>query len=231
MRTRLLAVALTAAVAAIVLPTTAYAAPAPITDANLKTLDPTSACVRGAARPVVNGLHPRLQAFVPSDGTSASVQFRVTNTADGTEIFTGESSQKLTGTWYEPGLAPNLVDATTYAWQARVVNNTGTSAWSNPCELTVDIVRPNSPDLTVSPGPYKVGQQITLTFGNAGSTDVVDYGYSLGTDEPTGHVAVCPGKVKLKLTSSGPTTIKAWAFDRAGNRSAGPTEVRISVGS
>jgi hypothetical protein len=230
MRTRLLTVALTATVAAIVLPTTAYAAPAPITDANLKTLDPTTACVRGTARPVINGLRPRLQAFVAADGTSASVQFRVTNTADGSETFTGESSQKLTGTWYEPGLAPNLVDAT-YAWQARVVNSTGTSAWSNPCELTVDTVRPNSPDLAVSPGPYKVGQQITLTFGSAGSTDVVDYGYAIGTEEPTGHVAVCPGKVKLKLASSGPQTVKAWAFDRAGNRSATPTEIRISVGS
>jgi hypothetical protein len=232
MRARILAAAFVACLTVLAQPLIAHAAPAPIPDENLKTLDPTTVCVSGADRPFVNATTPRLQAFVPADAASGSVsvQFRVTNLADGTEVFAGESSQKVPGAWFEPGLVPTLTDGNSYGWQARVVDGTEYSPWSNPCELTVDTVRPNAPGLTVTPaGLYRVGQKISLTFTNAGSTDVAEYGYTIGSEEPTAFVPACPGKAKVQLARSGLITIKAWSFDHAGNRSAESTDFRIVV--
>ncbi|MFF1821366.1 hypothetical protein ACFVWG_28955 [Kribbella sp. NPDC058245] len=231
MRARLFAAT---TLAALIIPTTAYAAPAAPTDENLRTTNPATSCIRGVNRPLVNQTSPRLQAFVPAadenDGRSVKVEFRLKNLADGTEVFTSESFTKVVGVWFEAGSEPTLADATTYSWQARVVDSTGAaSPWSAGCELSIDTVRPNAPTLTLSPGPYKVGQKITLTFGNAGSTDVTQYAYAVATSAPGSPIPACPGKVTVKLTDSGPTPIRAWSYDRAGNLSPTYTEQRIAV--
>ncbi|WP_405060618.1 hypothetical protein OG474_03010 [Kribbella sp. NBC_01505] len=236
MRTHLSAVALLVLAASAVVPTTAQAAPARITDENLKTIDPGTSCVRGAKRPFVNQTTPRLNAFIPaadeSDWSQGNVEFRVKNLADGQVIFTGVSPQRPVGNWVESETKPTLANDTTYSWQARFIDEAGeASPWSRGCELSVDTVRPAIPDLSISPGPYKVGQTITLTFGNAGSTDVTKYGYTIMTSEPTKFVSARAGRAKVTLDSAGPTSIRAWSYDRAGTQSHTMDPVVIIVGS
>jgi len=233
MRARLLAAT---TLAALILPTTAYAAPPTrIPDANLRTADPATSCARGAQRPVTNGVRPRFEAYLPADGEfdqpQGFVQFRLKDLAAGTEIFTGQSSTKTVGTWFDTQLDTELVNGGVYSWQARFVDsNTGdVTPWSKGCELAVDTVRPPAPDLTVSPGPYQVGQEITLTFGTAGTPDVARYGYALIGDEPAGFVDVCVGMATVKLTFGGPVTVRAWSYDRAGSRSLASADIRIMV--
>jgi hypothetical protein len=233
MRARLLAAT---TLAPLILPTTAYAAPpSRIPDANLRTGEPATSCVRGSQRPVINGISPRFEAYLPADGEfdqpQGFVEFRLKDLVTGSEIATGRSSTKTVGTWFDARLNTELVNGGIYSWQARFVDsNTGdTTAWSKGCELAVDMVRPPAPDLTISPGPYQVGQEITLTFGTAGTPDVARYGYALIGDESAGFVDVCVGKVTVKLTWSGPTTVHAWSYDRAGSRSLTSTDIPIMV--
>lgn len=233
MRARLLAAT---TLAALTLPTTAYAAPpSRIPDANLRTAEPATSCVRGAGRPVINGVTPRLEAYLPADGEfdqpQGFVHFRLKDLVSGTELFTTQSSTKTVGTWFDAPLTTELVNGGIYSWQARFVDsNTGVATpWSKGCELAVDTVRPSAPDLTISPGPYKVGQEITLTFGTGGTPDVAKYGYALIGDESLGFVDVCVGKVTVELTWSGPTTVRAWSYDRAGSRSLASADIRIMV--
>lgn len=210
----------------------AAAAPAKPVPANLKTVDPTTACVRGAARPYIADVSPRLHAFVPTSGTGAQarVDFRIASLATGLTLYAGQSYTKSTGTWFEPQVKPVLRHGRVYVWRARVFDGTF-SPWSDGCELAVDTVRPNAPGLTVSPPePYYVGKEITLTFTNAGSGDVAKYGYAVSDDVPQHTVPASPGTATAILTSFGPTTITAWSYDHADNPSP-PTTVRINVTS
>ena len=234
MRKALIAAALLVTSTGLAIPTTAQAAPAPISPANLKTTNPATTCVRGTARPLINGTSPVLSAFVarPAEGEprSVSVEFRLNDLSDGTTVFTSESPTMVQGVWYQAQSEPELLDGKTYAWQARVHDGTEYSAWSKTCEFSIDAVKPNAPGLTITPeGPYKVGQTITLHFSNAGSADVTKYSYWL-MGKPPVDVKACPGTAKLKLTDAGPDSITAVAYDKAGNRSAEETVVRISVG-
>lgn len=232
MRKALIAAALLVTSTGFLLPTTAQAAPAPITDANLRTTNPATTCVRGEARPLINQTSPVLEAFVPSPDEFAqpvSVEFRLNDLTDGTTVFTSESSTKMPGVWYGAQSTPDLLDGKSYAWQARVFDGTEYSAWSNTCEFSIDAVKPNAPGMTISPaGPYKVGQKVTVTFTNAGSTDVTKYAYSF-TAAPTAYVPACPGTVRLKLTSAGPSVLQGWSYDAAGNQSATSTKLDIRV--
>jgi hypothetical protein len=231
LKSRLITAALLIALTTVTAGTTAAAAPPRIKDANLRTADPATTCVRGPGRPFIGTDHARLQAYVPSlsdSGALVSVQFRVINLSDGALVFSGESPMKSTETWHEPSTQPQLLNATSYAWQARVFDGAGYSPWSNRCEFSVDLVGPNAPGLTITPeGPYHVGQQIALHFTNAGSTDVVRYAYGF-RDTPDTSVAACPGTATVTLTDFGPTTLMAWSYDRAGAQSPS-TIVNISV--
>jgi hypothetical protein len=155
MRKALIAAVLLA-VSAGLFPGTADAAPPPITTANLKTTKPSTTCVRGAARPLINGTKPVLHAFVPAptggNPISVSVDFRITDLADNSVVFSAPSYTKVQGVWYEPQINPVLLDGKTYSWQARVFDSTDYSAWSATCEFTVDTMTPNTPlVLTASP--------------------------------------------------------------------------------
>jgi hypothetical protein len=232
MRKALIAAALLVTSTGFLLPSTAQAAPAPISDANLKTTNPATTCVRGAARPLVNQTSPVLQAFVPSSDPyprPVTVEFRLNDLSDGTTVFTSESSTKGPEVWFEAQSRPTLLDGKTYAWQARVFDGTEYSAWSKTCEFSIDAVKPNAPGLTITPaGPYKVGQKVTLHFTNGGSTDVARYSYHL-LGKPPVDVNPCPGTATLKLTTAGPDSIAAVSFDKAGNLSSGETVVNIKV--
>ncbi|MFI5713131.1 hypothetical protein [Kribbella sp. NPDC051620] len=207
------------------------------TDKQLRTIDPATTCLRGTARPWIDQVEPRLQAFLPGAETTNqyTVDFELFTLADSQVIWTGTSFPKnpgQTGLWTQAlELPPQLQDATTYGWHARVSDGTTTSAWSRTCELTVDTVKPNSPGLTITPAeqPYKVGQTITLNFTNAGSADVTKYGFSVLSQEPNTFVPARTGTAKVKLTEAGPSYINAWSYDKAGNESFEPTNIRITV--
>ncbi|NEA34820.1 hypothetical protein [Streptomyces sp. SID13031] len=233
MRKALIAAVLLAASAGLS-PAAAEAAPPPITTASLKTTQPATTCVRGAARPLINGTTPVLHAFVPAPAggnpISVSVDFRITDLADNSVVFSAQSYTKVQGVWYEPQINPTLLDGKTYSWQARVFDGTEYSAWSATCEFSIDTVKPNSPVVTITPagGVYKVGQRITLHFGANGSTDVAKYSYHL-MGKPPVDVKPCPGTATIKLTTVGPDSITAASYDKAGNESFDDTIVDFTV--
>src|SRR4051812_1587810 len=113
-----------ATLAALIFPTTAYAAPpSRIPDANLRTAEPATSCVRGAGRPVINGVRPRLEAYLPADGEfdqpQGFVEFRLKDLVSGSELFTTQSSIKTVGTWFDAQHDTELVNGGIYSWQAR----------------------------------------------------------------------------------------------------------------
>jgi hypothetical protein len=210
----------------------AAARPARPTDAQMKTLNPETACVRGPARPFIAAIDPTPSVFVPPEEMGApavTVEYRISTIYNGQVVWTGQSNPRTPGFWLQPQLRPELASDMTYGWQARVFNGTTYSLWSKRCEFTTDTTRPNSPGLTITPdGPYHVGQQIALHFTNAGSTDVTKYGYAVMDDVPRATVDAGVGTATVTLEAIGPTPIRAWSYDRAGYNSL-PTIVDINI--
>ncbi|MGC4943303.1 hypothetical protein [Kribbella sp. DT2] len=190
---------------------------APTAD-QMATIDPTSSCATGDARPYLPGTNPRLRVLVPrvQDGPSVSVQFQMSELGTGEQVLDGQSPTKGTGSWFEPETTPALENGKTYEWHARVFDGTNYTAWSDSCELTVDTERPNAPGLTISPeAPYRVGQEVTLHFTNGGSTDLTSYSYGF-FGAPTGTTPAGTPDVKLTLAEAGWLRLSAWSRDRAG---------------
>ena len=233
LKSRLLTISLLVALTTVTSATGASAAgPARPVNAQMKTLNPETTCVRGPARPFIAQLDPTLSVFVPPAEMGApavTVQYRISTLDNGQVVWTGESIPRTPGYWLQPQLRAELASDTTYGWQARVFDGTTFSGWSKFCEFTTDTTRPNAPGLTITPeGPYHVGQEITLHFTNAGSTDVTKYGYAVMDDVPRATVAASIGTAKVTLDSIGPAPVRAWSYDRAGYISL-PTILDINV--
>lgn len=176
-----------------------------------------------------SGVPLRGEASDP-DGT-ASLQARaqvwdVDNPSDVYEVVTHAFNGTFSLT-YPDWLA---TDGATYQWRARAEDrDDAVSAWSAPCEFTVDRTRPDVPPTVHSDyfvedsGPPGVTGPGEFTFTANGVADVVGYRWS-GIGIPYGSVRADqpggPATVTIMPTSDGPASISVVSFDAAGNPSA-----------
>jgi hypothetical protein len=125
-----------------------------------------------------------------------------------------------------------LVDSGTYAWQARAEDEDGAvSAWTAPCQVTIDNTRPAAapavtstdyPNDAGSSGSGGVGIVGDFAFSANGDTDVVAFEWSgfhvgsgrIAADQPGGSATA-----SIAPTGDGRVDLSVVGVDRAGNRS------------
>lgn len=154
----------------------------------------------------------------------------VADPAQRVEVVRGTFVPGTTATFDGP--AGFDTEGVTYAWQVRAEDDADASAWTTPCQYTVDRTRPAvAPVLTSAdypdndyPGTGGVGVPGTFTLDAQGDPDVVGfywgendvvYGRLVPADHPGGQ-----GTFTFTPHSSGPShRVVAVAVDRAGNSS------------
>ncbi|GIF01474.1 hypothetical protein [Paractinoplanes rishiriensis] len=107
----------------------------------------------------------------------------------------------------------DLVDGTSYAWQARVTDGVDTSPWSRKCFFSYDGIAPTAPAVTSdfpegTWGP--AGKLPTFTFDGQGNKDVAGFQYGwwgLGVDVCSAEGDV--GQTVCTPPFSGPGTVRA----------------------
>jgi hypothetical protein len=122
-----------------------------------------------------------------------------------------------------------LRDGETYAWQARTEDRDGAvSAWSEPCQFTLDRTRPDAvptvestdfPEGTTGGGDGVPGE---FTFTANGVPDVAGFVWSsIGTAPRSVDADRLGGSATVTFTPTddGPNEVRVASFDRAGNRS------------
>jgi hypothetical protein len=119
----------------------------------------------------------------------------------------------------------------TYAWQVRGEDGTDVSAWSQTCYFTVDRTPPNKPDAVgdvynqAQPGYQGApGTPGTFTFSANGSSDVVDFEYTVspnGWSDPKRVPAGPDGKATVSWTptAAGHHYLYVVSTDKTGMRS------------
>ncbi|HET9654849.1 MAG TPA: DNRLRE domain-containing protein [Kineosporiaceae bacterium] len=132
----------------------------------------------------------------------------------------------------------SLTAAGTWSYKAYSTDGLDWSPVSATCYFVVDPVAPLAPTImkdgqpqptdpaTGAPVPRLVGLGTAEAFtfaANAASPDTVGYRWALNGDTPGVELlSVAAGGTASKqvsVTSSGPSTLRVWAYDRAGNQS------------
>lgn len=205
-----------------------------------KTTSPVTGCVTGASRPFVRDATPDLHVTAIDDETSQNLKV----TFDVVDIATGKSAHTATidrqdqqGDFIAPVPAGKLVHGHSYKWHAK--SNDGlvdSIAWSDWCELSVDLEEPSVAPVVTSddfPGEGRgkpVGQSGLFTFSSGDvqdpvyGNDIDYYKWSLTIDVPVNTVNNTtlggPGvSPPITPTSFGPNVLYVQSFDRAGNPS------------
>ncbi|MGI5190733.1 hypothetical protein ACQEVI_21520 [Promicromonospora sp. CA-289599] len=206
-------------------------------------------CRTGTDRPVLRTTTPKLSAFIRDpDGNTTKARFQIWRINSSTQVWGAfMSSYQFSGrthTIQVPSgrLGHNVV----YKWRVLAKDSTGREgSWSKWCEFGVDTSKPNMPTVAVLTSgegveaAYQHGEEtggVGLTgkfrLGPNGSTDVVRYAYSFGSQsfDKTAK-AQSSGTATISFTpkTSGPLTLWVRSYDRAGNQSDGEREHRIDV--
>ncbi|MGK3205932.1 DNRLRE domain-containing protein [Amycolatopsis sp. MEPSY49] len=197
----------------------------------------TSACT---AKPVVAGAgSTHLGAAVTDpDGDFGTAEWALWPVDHPEQRVTIQNS--FTGDGVSLDVQGRLADATTYAWQVRVLDRTDAGPWSAVCKLTTDFVRPDKAPVVTSADYYEVGLGTggtgipgSFTFTANGVADVVGYYYGL-FDTPGSYVPATrkggPATVTVVPQQSGPQYLSVWSVDAAGARSD-RTDYRFWVAS
>lgn len=211
----------------------------------MRTSNPTSTgCATSAAPARISGRNPIPKVkILDNDQQPSQAGFEFWYNGDSEPRWRKPSATMVSsGTlYYTPqGTVPDLDDNRLVGWRARAWDGEEYSPWSQMCWLYIDATKPPPPTVTVrgnDPGTvFPLGQPITVDL----KTTVQDtnyFRYTIDTEEPTSPVVtVGPGMTgtfTYKPTRPGPLVIRAWTFDRVGNRSAeaGDETIPIAVGT
>ncbi|WP_456819462.1 hypothetical protein [Cellulomonas sp. URHB0016] len=213
----------------------------PYPPAGLRTENPRTACVMGEGRPFMRSETPTLVATLAHpDGTSLYGRFDVFDVIDGAArgvVWTGSTAPQGSGAEHKVTVnAEVLRDGHTYRWRALAFDaRSGVGISTVPCELTVDLVAPDSPSITPvqgQPGVYDkdvagggIGLTGQFTLSPGSSSDVVAYKYSFDGDAMDQTAAVSLGgsaTISYTPTTAGPHVLYVESVDRAGNTSPTP---------
>ncbi|HEX5455931.1 MAG TPA: chitobiase/beta-hexosaminidase C-terminal domain-containing protein [Candidatus Saccharimonadales bacterium] len=128
-----------------------------------------------------------------------------------------------TGLWHSGTLNTNMIHSSGAAdgvwyWQVRAKDAAGNySPWSEIWHMTIDSVAPVEPDATPPAGNYTGTQSVELTSSDSGSGLAGIYYTTDGSDpNNTGNGTLYTGPISITVD----TTLKAIAYDNAGNSSS-----------
>lgn len=204
---------------------------APSMPSALRTSNPDSTCVAGESRPYVRSATPTLHSTVsdPDPGATVRGNFEIRRASDHGLVWAGSSAYQVSGRGHSITVPTGkLSNGVMYRWWTSGTDESGVSGPANGgCEFIVDTLRPVRP--VVGSGVFPdgvlgadVGTAGSFTFGPGGSSDVVAYKYSFGSDalDRTASVAL-GGSATVSFTpaSAVPVTLSVQSVDRAGNTS------------
>ena len=169
--------------------------------------------VQWSAGSTVVATNPEIVTAYVASGAAATATLPLPKNAEGTVV---------TGTWSFRIRAQDPLSSE--------------SAYSPECTFTTDATPPAGPVFAAIPDPWVAGTSYTIEFQPGGvASDTAGYRFSLDSDQPddaaTLKVAVAPSYTYSHtetLTRVGINTLWVWAYDQAGNRSAG-VEYNVNV--
>ncbi|PUB31596.1 concanavalin A-like lectin/glucanase superfamily protein [Promicromonospora sp. AC04] len=195
-------------------------------------------CKTGTDRPVLRTTMPRLSAFIRDpDGNATKARFQIWRVTSDIQVWGAYMSSYLPSARTHKIQVPDneLFSNVVYKWRVLAKDSSGREgSWSKWCEFTVDITKPEIPNIypvTSGAGVEAVytnenieaggiGLTGKFRFGWAGSTDVVRFQY--GFTDPATPKAVPTSStgtavVSFTPTKPGPATVYVRSVDRAGN--------------
>lgn len=204
-------------------------------------------CKTGADRPMLRTTTPKLSVFIRDpDGNTTKARFQIWRINSSTQVWGAYmSSFQFSGRTHTIQVPTGrLAHNTVYRWRALAKDSTGREgSWSQWCEFGVDTVGPETPSVTVLTSGEGVeaayqhneetgGVGLTGKFrlGPNGSTDVVKYAYSFGSqsfDKTAKAQASGTATISFTPKTSGPQSLWVRAYDRAGNQSDPPDRQHV----
>jgi hypothetical protein len=202
----------------------------PAVPTSLRTSSPVTSCVTGAGRPVIPADAPILIARLNDADTAQSVlaHFELWATGGARIGQPYKTAPKKPNVDYSVQL-PDLA-AGNYSWKVSAYDGYAWSAFSRWCEFTVDPSKPSTPTVTTPEGQnYAVGNKVSFTFGNGGSADVARYKWSFNDVPTSADVLAASPTALVPLSHFGPSTLRVWSYDKAGNRSEYPATLKLTI--
>ena len=104
-----------------------------------------------------------------------------------------------------------------------------------PCYFNILTTPPLPPTVTppagLNPAAAPVGTGMAFTFAQTGSTAVSSFRWAVNSDTPGPSVTASGGQgtATVQLSSSGPSMLRVWAYDAAGNASTAPAEFPMTA--
>jgi hypothetical protein len=167
------------------------------------------------------------------DGSNAEFDWWPVNDPDQRHVANGPflSSEQVAQTTLVPS---QLSDATTYAWQVRATDGTGTGPFSPVCEFTTEFTTPPETPIVTStdyppsesgPGNGGSGEPGAISFSGSGDLDITEFAYGLGSPDTFVTADHPGGTATIQITPSdiGPDSFTVWTVDRAGDLGASVT--------
>ncbi|WBQ07543.1 LamG-like jellyroll fold domain-containing protein [Kribbella sp. CA-293567] len=203
---------------------------------SMATSNPTMGCAPATAPAIVNARNPIPKVTVQDiDRQPTSVGFEFWTNNQTPARWRGASLTKVNGAGvlFMPQaqvtmLSPNNLTG----WRARAWDGYDYSPWSKMCYFYIDTTEPPIPTVTVEGSDtttFPLNQPVTVSLSST-RADTNYFKYTIDSEEPTSEVVqVSPGTFTFTPRQPGPLVIRAWSFDRAGNRSVKYGEERIKV--
>jgi hypothetical protein len=200
-----------------------------------RTISPSMGCSTVKEQPIiVNQLSPvPIVKILDEDAQNSRAEFEF--------WINGETSPKWGASSYDLDSGPNpdyspradvtgMVPNHLLAWRVRVFDGIDWSNWSSYCWFWVDTTKPPPPTTSVGGSePRPLDRAIGVGFAPT-SSDTTGFRYSIDTEEPTsGMLPLSSPTFSFFPAKPGPLVIRAWSYDRAGNRSTNPTSVRVTI--
>lgn len=205
----------------------------------MATKNPAMGCAPNTAPPRVNERNPVPQVTVQDiDNQPTSVGFEFWTNNQDVPRWRGTSLTKTNGTGivFTPQAQVTLLSPNNLTgWRARVWDGYDYSPWSPMCYFYIDTNEPPIPTVTVAGSDsttFPLNQPVTVNLSSS-RADTNYFKYTIDTEEPTSEVvAVSPGTFTFTPRQPGPLVIRAWSFDRAGNRSTkyGEESIKVATG-
>jgi hypothetical protein len=209
----------------------------PAKPVNLRTTSPATTCVVSDTPPLIPNDPPTLVARIndadASKGQTVYARFALYEN-DGPWLKDWDVGWKLPNVDFSIDVPASLmVDKKRYSWHVTTNDGVEWGPTSDWCDFEVDASKPMPPTITAPTGQtYTYGQSATFTFGPGGSTDVARYGWAVGPDAPMNFVAAGANgtaTTQVPMTAFGPTALRVWSYDRAGNVSASYAQLDLAV--